>query len=49
MEAERDAAAPDSSEDGRPPLGSWGRLYALVLGALVVEIGLLWGLARAFG
>jgi hypothetical protein len=49
MRAERDVAAPDSSEDIPPPLGSWGRLYTLVLGTLVVEIGLLWGLARAFG
>ena len=25
----------------RPPLGSWGRTYALVLGALALEIVLL--------
>jgi hypothetical protein len=26
----------------------WGRLYAVVLGTLAVEIALLWILARAF-
>jgi hypothetical protein len=49
MEAEPPRPAPDSAEDGRPPLGSWGRLYALLVGALAVEIGLLWALARSFG
>jgi hypothetical protein len=37
------------AEDIRPPLGSWRRLYGLVLGALVLEVGMLWALARAFG
>jgi hypothetical protein len=34
--------------DAGPPLGSWPRLYAVVLGTLVAEIALLWVLARAF-
>jgi hypothetical protein len=34
--------------DSGPPLGSWPRLYAIVLGILVVEIALLWILARVF-
>jgi hypothetical protein len=34
--------------DAGPPLGRWPRLYAVVLGTLVVEIALLWVLARAF-
>jgi hypothetical protein len=34
--------------DARPPLGSWPRLYAVVVGILVVEIALLWILARVF-
>lgn len=37
------------AEEIRPPLGTWGRLYALVLGVLAVEVGALWALARAFG
>jgi len=28
--------------DARPPLGGWGRLYALVLAALAVDLLLLW-------
>jgi hypothetical protein len=35
------------SEAG-PPLGGWPRLYAIVVGMLLVEIALLWLLARAF-
>jgi len=34
--------------DAGPPLGSWPRLYTIVVGMLVVEIALLWLLARAF-
>jgi hypothetical protein len=34
--------------DAGPPLGSWPRLYAIVVGMLVVEIALLWLLARTF-
>jgi hypothetical protein len=41
-----DGARPE--EGGRPPLGSWPRLYALVIGVLVVEIALLTLLSRAF-
>jgi hypothetical protein len=41
------AAAPDG--DVRPPLGTWRRLYALVLGVLALEIILLALVARAFG
>jgi hypothetical protein len=40
---------PAASEDVPPPLGSWSRLYTLVLGALAIEIVGLWVLARAFG
>jgi hypothetical protein len=32
----------------RPPLGSWGRLYALVLGWLVVCIAAFWLFTRIF-
>lgn len=40
---------PDGTdEEGRPPLGSWPRLYALVVGALVVDVLALWLLSRAF-
>jgi len=42
-----DPAGP-GDERFRPPLGSWGRLYALVLSALAGEILLLWLLSRAF-
>ncbi len=49
MEAEPPGSAPGSTEDSPPPLGSWGRLYWLLIGVLAVEIGLLSALARAFG
>jgi hypothetical protein len=40
---------PTPEEAGfRPPTGSWGRLYALVVVALVVEVVLLTALSRAF-
>ena len=32
----------------RPPLGSWGRLYALVLAALAAEVLFLWWLTERF-
>jgi hypothetical protein len=48
MAAEQPGPDP-STEDIRPPLGSWGRLYALLIGALALEIVLLWVLGRAFG
>jgi len=38
----------DAALDGRWPPARWRRLYAVVLGALVAEIALLWLLARAF-
>jgi hypothetical protein len=38
MEAERAPSAPER----------WGRLYALVLGVLALEIAALWVLARVF-
>ena len=41
-------AAGDAEREVRPPLGTWNRLYAVVLGVLCVEIALLWLLARAF-
>jgi hypothetical protein len=40
--------AADGEEDVPPPLGTWRRLYALVLGVLAVEVGLLWLLGRTF-
>jgi hypothetical protein len=46
-----DPGASPSGEDGedvRPPLGTWNRLYLLVIGMLAVEIALLWLLARTF-
>jgi len=49
MAAEPPATAPPPVEDIPPPLGTWRRLYALVLGVLAVEIFLLALLARAFG
>jgi len=38
---------PDGGEPP-PPLGSWGRLYAVVLGVLALMIALLWAVTRAF-
>jgi hypothetical protein len=35
-------------EEGRPPLGSWPRMYALVLGNLVVLILIFYAFTRAF-
>jgi hypothetical protein len=29
-------------EASRPPLGGWGRAYAVVIAALLVEIVLMW-------
>jgi len=42
--------AADRTGEGedRPPLGSWPRLYAVVIGLLAVDIALLWLLSRAF-
>ena len=33
---------PGEAGERRPPGGSWGRLYALVVAGLAVEILLLW-------
>jgi hypothetical protein len=49
MAAEQPSPTSADPEDTRPPLGSWGRLYALLLCALATEIALLWALSRAFG
>jgi len=38
--AERDATTPPEPE-APPPLGSWARLYALVLAALALDLVLL--------
>lgn len=40
----------DASPDAAPPpiLGSWPRMYALVLGTLVVVVLLLYGLSRVY-
>jgi len=43
-----DSGPPTPEEDFRPPTGSWGRLHALVVSVLLVEIVLLWLLSRAF-
>jgi hypothetical protein len=43
-----DRGAPPPEVEFRPPTGSWRRLYALVVSVLLVEIALLWMLARAF-
>lgn len=48
MEVDRPAGLPVPPGDAPPPLGTWGRLYALVLGVLAAEIVLLALLARAF-
>ena len=32
----------------RPPLGGWGRLYALVIAALVADLVLLWRLTERY-
>ena len=36
------------SSDERPPLGTWRRMYALVLGALVLEVLLFYLFTRIF-
>ena len=36
------------SEADRPPLGSWARLYAVVLAALAVDVLLLWLLTERY-
>ena len=48
-----DTKAPDQiekqpTEGDRPPLGSWTRIYALVLGNLVVLIVIFYAFTRAF-
>ena len=49
MAAERPVPKASLSEDVPPPRGSWGRLYTLLIGALALEIVLLWALSKAFG
>ncbi|HTP52675.1 MAG TPA: hypothetical protein VMK42_18450 [Anaeromyxobacteraceae bacterium] len=39
---------PGPGDGARPPLGTWGQLYALVISSLVAEIALLYVLSRAF-
>ena len=36
------------TDESRPPLGSWPRMYALVLGNLVVLIVIFYAFTRAF-
>jgi hypothetical protein len=36
------------ANEARPPLGSWPRMYALVLGNLVVLILIFYAFTRAF-
>ena len=40
--------APGGADEPPPLLGRWSRLYALVAGALAIEIVLLWWFTRAF-
>jgi hypothetical protein len=35
-------------DDNRPPLGSWSRMYALVLANLALLIALFYAFTRAF-
>lgn len=42
------AGAPDGADEPPPVLGSWGRVYALVIAELVVVIVLLWALTRRY-
>lgn len=49
MAAESPEAPAAASGERRPPLGSWGRLYTLVLSVLAMEIVALWVVARVFG
>jgi hypothetical protein len=44
----REAAVPGATAEPRPPLGSWGALYAVVLAELVLVIVLLGWLTRTF-
>jgi hypothetical protein len=37
-----------AAPEPRAPLGSWARLYALVLLALAVDIALLWWLTERY-
>lgn len=37
-----------SPSEPRPPLGAWGRVYAVVLAALLVELTLLWMLTERY-
>ena len=39
---------PRSDDAARPPLGSWGLLYALVIAALLVDLVLLWWLTEHY-
>ena len=41
-------ADPADDDDAPPLLGSWGALYALVIGTLVAIVVLLFLLTRAF-
>jgi len=44
-----DLAPPENAEpEERPPLGSWPRLYALVIGALVLDVVLFYLFTRTF-
>jgi len=37
-----------TDREARPPLGGWGRLYALVIAALAVDLVLLWWLTEHY-
>ena len=38
-------------DDNEPPpvLGSWRRVYAVVIGALLAQVALYWWLGRVYG
>ena len=42
------AAGPPAQGSERAPLGSWARVYALVLVALALDIALLWWLTERY-
>jgi hypothetical protein len=48
MPTDQEIAEAAAAAEERPPLGGWGRLYALVIGELVLLILLFTLFARAF-
>jgi hypothetical protein len=46
--SEPPARAGDAARTARPPLGRWGRMYALVIAALLLDVALLWWLTERY-